>query len=211
MSSALNSIVNLGGWLFGSGGSTQNTGTSGSSSATGSTSQSGTTTRQTQLDTNQILSMIDTTLKRQGLGQLFADQAAGGLYGSTGTGFLANDMITNAVMQASIAGAKTTETTQNNATQTQNVQSVQNQRVDNSGSRGVVGNLFRGVRRLFRSDRSVKENIERIGTTSKGYPLYSFTYKDTKEPGIGVMHDEVPASARVKVGGTWYVDYNKVM
>lgn len=62
---------------------------------------------------------------------------------------------------------------------------------------------------LFGSDRRIKMNVRRIGTTKDGFPYYSYQYR-WGEPGRGVMADEVPASMRVKINDVWHVDYSKV-
>lgn len=190
----LKGITSVGGWLFGGGG--------GSTNQSGSGQTSGTTTRQTELDSNQILSLIDTTLRRNNLGQIFTDQNAAGVYGGSSAGFLANDLLLQAVMQASIAGAKTTETTNQQTTTNQSSQTK---------APGLLGSIGRRIGRLFRSDRRLKTDVQLVGKTSRGYNLYSYRFKDTGQFDIGVMADEVPASARVTIDGYEWVDYSKVM
>lgn len=59
------------------------------------------------------------------------------------------------------------------------------------------------------SDRNFKENIVRVGQTN-GIPIYEFSYlKDTKRF-RGVMSDEIPQEAVIKVGAIDFVDYSKL-
>lgn len=63
---------------------------------------------------------------------------------------------------------------------------------------------------LFASDRRLKRDIIRIGVSPKGYPWYAFTYVNG-QPAMGVMSDEVPASAVIKgADGFDRVDYSQV-
>ena len=67
---------------------------------------------------------------------------------------------------------------------------------------GMMGSYF--------SDRRLKRNIERIGTTPGGYPWYRFEYL-WGEPGEGVMADEVPPEWVIQhPSGYAMVDYGKV-
>ena len=60
------------------------------------------------------------------------------------------------------------------------------------------------------SDRRLKRNIERIGTTPAGYPWYRFEYL-WGEPGEGVMADEVPPDWVIQhPSGYAMVDYGRV-
>ncbi len=62
------------------------------------------------------------------------------------------------------------------------------------------------------SDRDVKENIQKIGTTNDGQPIYRFNYRGHPTTTIGMMHDEVERShpeATGRVGGVGVVDYHK--
>lgn len=72
-----------------------------------------------------------------------------------------------------------------------------------------VGGVAAGFMGGKMSDRRMKKNIRRIGTTKSGIPWYSFDYI-WGEPSQGVMADEVPARARTKINGVWHVDYSKV-
>jgi len=60
------------------------------------------------------------------------------------------------------------------------------------------------------SDRRAKEDIQRIGTTDGGVPLYRFRYKGTEPIHIGVMADEVPWAIKGQINGFDVVDYSRV-
>lgn len=63
---------------------------------------------------------------------------------------------------------------------------------------------------MFFSDRRLKRNIRRIGTTPGGIPWYEFEYI-WGEPGEGVMSDEVPKDVVVRhSSGFDMVDYRRV-
>jgi len=67
---------------------------------------------------------------------------------------------------------------------------------------GMMGSAF--------SDRRLKRNVERIGTTPGGYPWYRFEYL-WGEPGEGVMADEVPQDWVIQhPSGYAKVDYGRV-
>lgn len=76
------------------------------------------------------------------------------------------------------------------------------------GTIGQLGLLGKALG-LF-SDRRLKKNIQRVGTTIGGYPLYTWDYLWGAK-GIGVMADEVPEDwTVVGPGGYLMVDYMKV-
>lgn len=63
------------------------------------------------------------------------------------------------------------------------------------------------------SDRRMKKNIERVGATLGGYPLYLFHYISESDEDIrhvGVMADEVPVEWTAEHNGVRYVDYGRV-
>lgn len=60
------------------------------------------------------------------------------------------------------------------------------------------------------SDRRLKRNIQRIGTTISGYPWYSFEYV-WGERSEGVMSDEVPADIVKQIDGFDFVDYARIL
>lgn len=79
----------------------------------------------------------------------------------------------------------------------------------NTWSQVVGGGL--ALAGLF-SDRRVKENIQKIGETNDGQPIYRFNYKGHPQTVIGLMHDEVEDAhpeAAGKVAGVGVVDYRK--
>lgn len=61
-----------------------------------------------------------------------------------------------------------------------------------------------------RSDRRLKRNIKRIGTTVGGYPWYSFEWI-TGGHVEGVMSDEVPAEFVRNIDGFDEVDYGRIL
>jgi hypothetical protein len=83
-----------------------------------------------------------------------------------------------------------------------NYQSMAQAILGGMGTGAQIGGMF--------SDRRLKTNIKRIGTTPAGYPWYRFDYV-WGEPGEGVMSDEVPpAWVRKHPSGYDMVDYGKV-
>lgn len=67
----------------------------------------------------------------------------------------------------------------------------------------------------FWSDRRLKRDIKRIGTSDNGLPVYTFKYKgdDTEQTHVGYMADEVekkhPDAVGVAGNGYKYVDYDR--
>lgn len=76
------------------------------------------------------------------------------------------------------------------------------------GGMAGLGGLLAGLAGL--SDRRAKEDIQRIGTTDGGTPIYRYRYKGTDNWQIGVMADEVPYAIKGHVNGLALVDYAKV-
>ena len=74
------------------------------------------------------------------------------------------------------------------------------------GMMSGIGSMAGG---FMMSDRRFKKDIERIGTTNQGFPLYRFKYIWGGPVHIGVMADEVP-HAVTKIAGISFVDYKKV-
>jgi DNA-binding transcriptional MerR regulator len=74
------------------------------------------------------------------------------------------------------------------------------------GMMSGIGSMAGG---FMMSDRRFKREIERVGTTAGGTPLYSFRYIFGGPKFIGVMADEVP-HAVTKIAGISFVDYSKV-
>ncbi len=65
-----------------------------------------------------------------------------------------------------------------------------------------------------RSDRRLKTDIHRIGTTVLNLPLYSFEYKDQPGTYVGVMAQDVlkvkPSAVSIGSNGYYMVDYGKL-
>lgn len=79
---------------------------------------------------------------------------------------------------------------------------------------GALNNLINtGITAFALSDERVKENIERIGYTDSGIPVYRFTYIGDTTPHIGVMAQDVEKldkDAVAERNGVKYVDYSRV-
>ena len=60
---------------------------------------------------------------------------------------------------------------------------------------------------LFGSDRKLKTNISKIGKSPSGLNIYSFNYKNHDGLYQGVMSDEIPSEAVVRVGSYDMVNY----
>lgn len=75
---------------------------------------------------------------------------------------------------------------------------------------GALGGLFGAGLSLF-SDARLKTNIQRIGATDAGQPIYSYQYIWGGPTQIGVMAQESPADAvSLHESGFMMVDYGKV-
>lgn len=71
-----------------------------------------------------------------------------------------------------------------------------------------------GSAAILASDRRVKEDIRRVGTTDGGLPVYTFRYIGHSTTHMGVMAQEVEEvipSAVFEIGGVKHVDYAQVM
>jgi hypothetical protein len=90
------------------------------------------------------------------------------------------------------------------------------QMASNNGITGALGNLFgaAGSAAIMASDRRVKTNIRRCGTTMGGTPLYVYAYRD--KPGVemlGVMAQDLMTLNPLAVhdmDGVLAVDYGMV-
>ena len=60
---------------------------------------------------------------------------------------------------------------------------------------------------LMMSDRRTKRTVRKLREAFHGIPLYVFRYIGDMLPRVGVMADEVPAYARIRVNGIEFVDY----
>lgn len=59
----------------------------------------------------------------------------------------------------------------------------------------------------FLSDRRFKEDIEQVGVSFSGKPIYVYKYKGLPGYMLGFMADELPSEVVHEVEGTQYVDY----
>jgi len=80
---------------------------------------------------------------------------------------------------------------------------------------GALGGLFGGVASMLPfSDRRLKEDIERIGTTDSGVPVYKFKYIGSPVTHIGYMAQDLlelqPEAVHKDADGYYRVDYSKV-
>lgn len=100
---------------------------------------------------------------------------------------------------------------QNFAQQQQNYQSEMQQR--NALLGGLFGLGAAGVYKF--SDRRLKKDIKKIGKTNDGQNLYSYRYKGTDEPQIGLMAGEVlkrdPSAVAFTPSGLMAVNYEKAL
>lgn len=71
--------------------------------------------------------------------------------------------------------------------------------------------LQNGIGSLARSDRRLKTNVARVGTTVFGLPLYRFSYLGGSEMFTGVMAQDVlgvmPGAVSRDASGFYNVDY----
>jgi len=87
---------------------------------------------------------------------------------------------------------------------------LQSASMENAGWEALMGGMGMGAGSAMKiSDRRLKRNIERIGTTPGGHALYSWTYV-WGEAGVGVMADEVPHAVVRHPSGYDMVDYRRI-
>jgi hypothetical protein len=82
----------------------------------------------------------------------------------------------------------------------------------NAGFGDMMGGMM-GMASTFGpmlSDRRLKKNIKRVGSTAAGTPIYSYQYKWGGPTMLGVMADEVPDARVIGPDGYYRVDYSKV-
>ena len=82
-----------------------------------------------------------------------------------------------------------------------------------SSTNSLVGAGSTLLAAYLMSDRRTKENIERVGKTDEGIPIYRYNYKGMNTPMLGVMAQEVEQEipdAVAEFDGIKYVDYSKV-
>jgi hypothetical protein len=77
---------------------------------------------------------------------------------------------------------------------------------------GAIGGALGGLFSMFRfSDERLKENVQEVGETKSGQPIYTYNYKGDKTPQMGVMAQETPGEAvGMHPSGFLMVDYSKV-
>lgn len=97
----------------------------------------------------------------------------------------------------------------------QNQLGAYNQKMNNYNA--MMGGLFStaGNAAMMFSDERLKENINEIGETNDGQPLYSYNYKGDDKPQIGLMAQDVlkrdPSAVARHKSGFLMVDYNKAL
>jgi hypothetical protein len=78
---------------------------------------------------------------------------------------------------------------------------------------GLAGTI--GTAGLKYSDRRLKTDVEKVGTLDNGLPVYSYRYKGSDAPEIGVMAQDVrkhnPAAVHRQPSGYDAVDYGKAV
>lgn len=81
----------------------------------------------------------------------------------------------------------------------------------------LLGGLFGlGAAGVYKySDKRLKKNVKKIGKTDDGQNIYSYKYKGTDEPQMGLMAQEVvkkkPEAVAVTPSGYMAVDYDKAL
>lgn len=88
----------------------------------------------------------------------------------------------------------------------------------NAGMGGLFGLLGTGLGAIgkaggikaFFSDRRLKQDIKRIGTTDGGTPIYTYRYVWGGPIMMGVMAQDVPEAATMHESGFLMVDYSEV-
>lgn len=102
----------------------------------------------------------------------------------------------------------------NYAAQMQGYQNkVNSQNAMMGGLFGLAGTL--GTAGIKYSDRRLKEDIERVGTLDNGLPVYSYRYKGSDTPEIGIMAQDVrkrdPGAVHRQPSGYDAVDYDRAV
>jgi hypothetical protein len=93
-------------------------------------------------------------------------------------------------------------------------QQMQNWQQDRNSWDSTVGGLFGLGSAAIMSDRRTKTDIEKVGKTDDGQPIYSYRYKSGGPIQMGLMAQEVEKKrpdAVVKKGGIRFVDYGKAL
>ena len=88
----------------------------------------------------------------------------------------------------------------------------QKYQADLAQSQAAMGGLFglasAGVG-MF-SDRRLKTDIQRVGRTDAGTPIYTYRYAWGGPVQMGVMAQDVPEARVMDPSGFWRVDYERV-
>lgn len=96
-------------------------------------------------------------------------------------------------------------------------QQFQNYQAESANRNALLGGLFGlGAGALYKfSDRRLKKDIKKIGKTNDGQNLYSYRYKGSDEPQIGLMAQEVekkrPDAVVTTPSGYKAVNYDKAL
>lgn len=87
-------------------------------------------------------------------------------------------------------------------------QNYQQKLAASQGAWGGIGGLFGTA--LTMSDRRLKSNIRRVGSTDEGVPIYTYNYVWGGPVHMGVMAQDVPHAAVTLGNGYMAVNYNEV-
>lgn len=80
----------------------------------------------------------------------------------------------------------------------------------NAGMGGLFGLLGTGLSLFAPSDRRLKTDIKRVGTTDGGTPIYTYRYVWGGPMQMGVMAQDVPEAAHMHESGYLMVNYAEV-
>lgn len=84
------------------------------------------------------------------------------------------------------------------------------QTAQNNASTGSILGTLGTAAMMFMSDKRLKKNIKRVGTTEAGIPWYSWDWKNGTGSSRGVIAQEVmhvPGAVKKAANGYWMVDY----
>jgi hypothetical protein len=96
-------------------------------------------------------------------------------------------------------------------------QQFQNYQAESANRNSLLGGLFGlGAAGVYKfSDRRLKKDIKKIGKTNDGQTLYSYKYKGSDQPQIGLMAQDVvkkkPEAVAFTPSGLMAVDYDKAL
>lgn len=194
-------------------------------------------------DPNEQLSFVQNNpffkaLADDAQSRLFSNQAAKGKVGSGGTALalqnslllLGQDLLTQNINQRQVLVNTGANAAAGQATTTQQSGSAISDLVTGQGNALAAGEVGAanaraqginsaikgglGIGQLVLSDRRAKTDIERLGMTDDGLPLYRFHYIWDNEMRVGVMADEVekikPEAVLTRNDGLKMVDYAQI-